>query len=127
MSLDEDLKKLLLQGIHEQLNAGTTIEEIFKEQRTESSRQWKVHDGEGDAESHQHYSEIVVRPEKKPGFLYLLRGILAKPWLNVELCKCYGLGGRTIHRFYVKLIDDPELTHQQIGELKQVCTKSNRN
>ena len=52
--------------------------------------------------------------EEKVGFLHYFSGILAKLELNVEMCKCSGLGGQAVDRFYVQPVADPQGVRDQI-------------
>jgi [protein-PII] uridylyltransferase len=120
MPLDEEIKKELTQEIQGLMNQQIPLEQLFQKHHTQLSHQWKVYDVEIDADSHKNYSEIVVRGEERPGFLYFFSGILAKLGLNIEMCKCAGFGGQAIDRFYLKPIAHPESIHQQILELLKV-------
>ncbi|MDE0685719.1 MAG: hypothetical protein OXI63_22550, partial [Candidatus Poribacteria bacterium] len=73
---------------------------------------WQV--DEVTVETARSYSEIVVVGEEKMGFLHYFSGILAKLGLNVEMCKCSGLGGQAIDRFYVQPVADPKAVHADI-------------
>ena len=73
---------------------------------------WQVDDVT--VETARSYSEIVVVGEEKMGFLHYFSGILAKLGLNVEMCKCSGLGGQAIDRFYVQPVADPKAVHADI-------------
>ena len=116
MPLDEEVKKELAQEIQGLMNQQIPLEQLFQKHHTQLSQQWKVYDVEIDADSHKNYSEIVVRGEERPGFLYFFSGILAELGLNIEMCKCAGFGGQAIDRFYLKPIAIPEVIHQQILE-----------
>ncbi|MCZ6678446.1 MAG: hypothetical protein O7E52_14500 [Candidatus Poribacteria bacterium] len=98
-------------------NQQETLEEIFTRHRVEAlPEQWKVHDVQVNANSHKSYSEIVVKAEERIGFLYFFSGILASLGLNIEMCKCAGLGGQITNRFYVTPIVSPESVRRQIVE-----------
>jgi [protein-PII] uridylyltransferase len=121
MPLDEGLKKQLVAEIQGLTSGQTTLEEIFtKLRRTDEireamSKQWKVYEVEVESgDSHKNYSEIVVTGEERMGFLYFFSGILAKLGLNIEMCKCSGLGGQAVDRFYLKPIEDATAVRQQI-------------
>jgi len=66
----ENKKTILLEEIHKLLDRRITLEEIFEEHRTGLSQRWNVHDAGIGAESHQNYSEFVVKSEETLGFLY---------------------------------------------------------
>jgi [protein-PII] uridylyltransferase len=115
--LDEELKKKLIRELRRLRNNEVTLDEIFARQRIQpSSNQWKVYDVQVNAEPHKNYSEIVVKAREQIGFLYFFSGILAELGLNIEMCKCSGLGRQVTNRFYLTPIADPESIRQQIME-----------
>ncbi len=112
MPLDEELKRDLDFDIRSLMAKEVTLEEIFEKHYVDPSGTWKVDDVT--VEPARNYTEIVVTGEEKVGFLHYFSGILAKLELNVEMCKCSGLGGQAVDRFYVQPIQDPQKVHQQI-------------
>ena len=85
---------------------------FFERHYVNISETWQVDDVS--VETARNYSEIVVVGEEKVGFLHYFSGILAKLGLNVEMCKCSGLGGQAIDRFYVHPVADPKAVHTDI-------------
>ena len=112
MPLDEELKRDLDFDIRGLLAEEVTLEQIFERNYVNLNETWQVDDVT--VEAARSYSEIVVVGEEKTGFLYYFSGILAKLGLNVEMCKCSGLGGQAIDRFYVQLVVDPKTVHADI-------------
>ena len=112
MPLDEELKRDLDFDIRGLLAEEVTLEQIFERHYVNISDTWQVDDVS--VETARNYSEIVVVGEEKVGFLHYFSGILAKLGLNVEMCKCSGLGGQAIDRFYVHPVADPKAVHTDI-------------
>jgi UTP:GlnB (protein PII) uridylyltransferase len=112
MPLDEDLKRDLDFDIRGLLAQEVTLEEIFDRHYVNLTETWQV--DEVSVETARSYTEIVVVGEEKVGFLHYFSGILAKLGLNVEMCKCSGLGGQAVDRFYVQLVADPKAVHADI-------------
>ena len=112
MPLDEELKRDLDFDIRSLLAEETTLEQIFERHYLNLNETWEVNDVT--VETARNYSEIVVVGEEKVGFLHYFSGILAKLGLNVEMCKCSGLGGQAIDRFYVQSVADPKAVHADI-------------
>ena len=112
MPLDEELKRDLDFDIRSLLAEEVTLKQVFDKHYVNLDETWQV-----DAvtvETARNYSEIVVVGEEKVGFLHYFSGILAKLGLNVEMCKCSGLGGQAIDRFYVQPVADPKAVHADI-------------
>ena len=112
MPLDEELKRDLDFDIRGLLAEEVTLEQVFERHYVNISETWQVDDVS--VETARNYSEIVVVGEEKVGFLHYFSGILAKLGLNVEMCKCSGLGGQAIDRFYVQPVADPKAVHADI-------------
>ena len=112
MPLDEDLKRDLDFDIRSLLAEEVTLEQVFEKHYVNLNDTWQVDDVT--VETARSYSEIVVVGEEKMGFLHYFSGILAKLGLNVEMCKCSGLGGQAIDRFYVQPVVDPKAVHADI-------------
>ncbi len=112
MPLDEELKRDIDFDIRSLLAKESTLEQIFQKHYLNLNETWEV--DEVTVETARSYSEIVVVGEEKVGFLHYFSGILAKLGLNVEMCKCSGLGGRAIDRFYVQPVADPKAVHADI-------------
>ena len=112
MPLDEELKRDLDFDIRGLLAQEVTLEQIFDRHYVNLSETWQV--DEVSVETTRSYTEIVVVGEEKVGFLHYFSGILAKLGLNVEMCKCSGLGGQAVDRFYVQTIADPKVVHADI-------------
>ena len=112
MPLDEELKRDIDFDIRSLLAEEVTIAQIFEKHYVNLTETWEVDDVT--VETARNYSEIVVVGEEKVGFLHYFSGILAKLGLNVEMCKCSGLGGRAIDRFYVQSVADPKAVHADI-------------
>ena len=112
MPLDEELKRDIDFDIRGLLTEEVTLEQIFERHYVNLSDTWQVDDVS--VETARNYSEIVVVGEEKVGFLHYFSGILAKLGLNVEMCKCSGLGGQAIDRFYVQPVADPKAVHTDI-------------
>ena len=112
MPLDEDLKRDLDFDIRGLLAQEVTLEEIFDRHYVNLAETWQV--DAVSVETTRSYTEIVVVGEEKVGFLHYFSGILAKLGLNVEMCKCSGLGGQAVDRFYVQTIADPKVVHADI-------------
>ena len=112
MSLDEELKRDIDFDIRSLLAEETTLDQIFEKHYLNLNETWEVDDVT--VETARNYSEIVVVGEEKVGFLHYFSGILAKLGLNVEMCKCSGLGGQAIDRFYVQSVADPKAVHADI-------------
>ncbi len=112
MPLDEELKRDLDFDIRSLLAEEVTLAEVFKKHYVNLNDTWQVDDVT--VETARSYSEIVVVGEEKMGFLHYFSGILAKLGLNVEMCKCSGLGGQAIDRFYVQPVADPKAVHADI-------------
>ena len=112
MPLDEDLKRDLDFDIRSLLAEAVTLDQIFEKHSVNLNDTWQVDDVR--VETARSYSEIVVVGEEKMGFLHYFSGILAKLGLNVEMCKCSGLGGQAIDRFYVQPVADPKAVHADI-------------
>ena len=112
MPLDEELKRDLDFDIRGLLAQEVTLEEIFDRHYVNLAETWQV--DEVSVETTRSYTEIVVVGEEKVGFLHYFSGILAKLGLNVEMCKCSGLGGQAVDRFYVQTIAEPKVVHADI-------------
>ena len=112
MPLDEELKRDLDFDIRSLLAEEVTLAEVFEKHYVNLNDTWQVDDVT--VETARSYSEIVVVGEEKMGFLHYFSGILAKLGLNVEMCKCSGLGGQAIDRFYVQPVSDPKAVHADI-------------
>lgn len=112
LPLDEELKRELDLDIRSLLSGNETLEKIFEKRYVNPSDAWRVDDVT--VETARNYTEIVVTGEEKIGYLHYLSGILAKLELNVEMCKCSGLGGQAIDRFYVQPVSDPQAVRQKI-------------
>ena len=112
MPLDEDLKRDLDFDIRSLLAEEVTLEQVFEKHYVNLNEMWQVDDVT--VETARSYSEIVVVGEEKMGFLHYFSGILAKLGLNVEMCKCSGLGGQAVDRFYVQPVADPKAVHADI-------------
>ena len=112
MPLDEELKRDIDFDIRSLLAEETTLEQVFEKHYVNLNETWEVDDVT--VETARNYSEIVVVGEEKVGFLHYFSGILAKLGLNVEMCKCSGLGGQAIDRFYVQSVADPKAVHADI-------------
>ena len=112
MPLDEELKRDLDFDIRGLLAEEVTLDQIFERRYVNLSETWQV--DEVNVETARNYSEIVVVGEEKVGFLHYFSGILARLGLNVEMCKCSGLGGQAIDRFYVQPVADPKAVHADI-------------
>ena len=112
MPLDEELKRDLDFDIRGLLAEEMTLEQVFERHYVNLTETWQVDDVS--VETARNYSEIVVVGEEKVGFLHYFSGILAKLGLNVEMCKCSGLGGQAIDRFYVQPVADPKAVHADI-------------
>ena len=112
MPLDEDLKRDLDFDIRGLLAQEVTLKEIFDRHYVNLSETWQV--DEVSVETARSYTEIVVVGEEKVGFLHYFSGILAKLGLNVEMCKCSGLGGQAVDRFYVQPVVEPKVVHADI-------------
>ena len=112
MPLDEELKRDIDFDIRSLLAEEATLEQIFEKHYVNINETWEVDDVT--VETARSYSEIVVVGEEKVGFLHYFSGILAKLGLNVEMCKCSGLGGQAIDRFYVQPVADPNAVHADI-------------
>ena len=112
LPLDEDMKRDLDFDIRSLMAQEVTLEQIFEKHYVAPTGTWRVDDVS--VETARNYAEIVVRGEEKIGFLYYLSGILARLELNVEMCKCSGLGGQAVDRFYVQPVADPQVVRDQI-------------
>ena len=112
MPLDEELKRDLDFDIRGLLAEEMTLEQVFERHYVNLTETWQVDDVS--VETARNYSEIVVVGEEKVGFLHYFSGILAKLGLNVEMCKCSGLGGQATDRFYVQPVADPKAVHADI-------------
>ena len=112
MPLDEELKRDLDFDIRSLLAQEVTLEEVFDRHYVNMSETWLV--DEVSVETTRSYTEIVVVGEEKVGFLHYFSGILTKLGLNVQMCKCSGLGGQAIDRFYVQQVIDPKAVHADI-------------
>ena len=112
MPLDEELKRDIDFDIRSLLAKKIALEQIFEKHYIDLNETWEV--DEVTVETARSYSEIVVVGEEKVGFLHYFSGILAKLGLNVEMCKCSGLGGQAIDRFYVQPVADPKAVHADI-------------
>ena len=112
MPLDEELKRDLDFDLRGLLAEEMTLEQVFERHYVNLAETWQVDDVS--VETARNYSEIVVVGEEKVGFLHYFSGILAKLGLNVEMCKCSGLGGQAIDRFYVQPVADPKAVHADI-------------
>ena len=112
MPLDEELKRDLDFDIRSLLAEEVTLDQVFDKHYVNLAETWQV--DTVTVETARNYSEIVVVGEEKVGFLHYFSGILAKLGLNVEMCKCSGLGGQAIDRFYVQPVADPKAVHADI-------------
>ena len=112
LPLDEELKRDLDFDIRSLMAGEVTLDDIFEKHYVDPTVAWRVDDVT--VETARNYTEIVVTGEEKTGFLYYLSGILAELALNVEMCKCSGLGGQAIDRFYVQPVPDPVKVREQI-------------
>ena len=112
LPLDEDLKRDLDFDIRSLMAGEVTLEEIFEKHYLDASGTWRVDDV--NVETARNYTEIVVTGEEKIGFLHYFSGILAQLELNVEMCKCSGLGGQAVDRFYVQPVPDPQKVRELI-------------
>ena len=112
MPLDEELKRDIDFDVRSLLAEEVTLEQVFEKHYVNLNETWEVDDVT--VETARNYSEIVVVGEEKVGFLHYFSGILAELGLNVEMCKCSGLGGRAIDRFYVQPVADPKAVHADI-------------
>lgn len=112
LPLDEELKRNLDFDIRSLMAQEVTLEQIFEKHYVDPTGTWRVDDVT--VEPARNYTEIVVTGEEKMGFLHYFSGILAKLELNVEMCKCSGLGGQAIDRFYVQTVDDPQKVRDRI-------------
>ncbi|MDE0085154.1 MAG: HD domain-containing protein [Candidatus Poribacteria bacterium] len=112
LPLDEELKRDLDFDIRSLMAKEVTLEQIFEKHYVNPAGTWRVDDVT--VETARNYTEIVVTGEEKVGFLHYFSGILAKLELNVEMCKCSGMGGQAIDRFYVQPVADPQKVRDQI-------------
>lgn len=112
LPLDEDLKRDLDFDIRSLMAGEVTLEEVFEKRYVDTAGTWRVDDVT--VETARNYTEIVVTGEEKVGFLHYFSGILAKLALNVEMCKCSGLGGQATDRFYVQPVADPQNVREKI-------------
>jgi len=112
LPLDEELKRDLDFDIRSLMAQEVTLEQIFERHYIDPSGTWRVDDVV--VETARNYTEIVVTGEEKVGFLHYFSGILAELELNVEMCRCSGLGGQAIDRFYVQPVADPQSVREQI-------------
>ena len=112
LPLDEDLKRDLDFDIRSLMAGEVTLEEVFERRYVDTTGTWRVDDVT--VETARNYTEIVVTGEEKVGFLHYFSGILAKLELNVEMCKCSGLGGQATDRFYVQPVADPQKVREKI-------------
>ena len=112
MPLDEELKRDIDFDVRSLLAEEVTLVQIFEKHYVNLSETWEV--DAVSVETARNYSEIVVVGEEKVGFLHYFSGILAQLGLNVEMCKCSGLGGQAIDRFYVQPVADPKAVHADI-------------
>ena len=112
MPLDEELKRDIDFDVRNLLAEEVTLSQIFEKHYINLSETWEV--DAVSVETARNYSEIVVVGEEKVGFLHYFSGILAQLGLNVEMCKCSGLGGQAIDRFYVQPVADPKAVHADI-------------
>ena len=112
LPLDEELKRDLDFDIRSLMAGEVTLEDIFERRYVDTTGTWRVDDVT--VETARNYTEIVVTGEEKVGFLHYLSGILAKMELNVEMCKCSGMGGQATDRFYVQPVADPQKVRDQI-------------
>ena len=112
MPLDEELKRDLDFDIRGLLAEEVTLEQVFERHYVDLNQTWQVDDVA--VETARSYSEIVVVGEEKMGFLHYFSGILAELGLSVEMCKCSGLGGQAVDRFYVQPVVDPKAVHADI-------------
>ena len=112
MPLDEELKRDLDFDIRGLLAQEVTLEQIFDRHYVNLAETWQV--DEVSVEMARNYTEIVVVGEEKMGFLHYFSGILAKLGLSVAMCKCSGLGGQAVDRFYVQSVVDPKTVHADI-------------
>ena len=112
LPLDEDLKRDLDFDIRSLMAGEVTLEQVFEKRYVDITGTWRVDDVT--VETARNYTEIVVTAEEKVGFLHYFSGILAKLELNVEMCKCSGLGGQATDRFYVQPVADPQNVREKI-------------
>ncbi len=112
MPLDEELKRDLDFDIRSLLAEEVTLSEIFDRHYANINETWQV--DEVRVETARSYTEIVVLGKEKMGFLHYFSGILANLGLNVEMCKCSGLGGQAVDRFYVQSVADPKAVYADI-------------
>ena len=112
MPLDEELKRDLDFDIRSLLAQEVTLEQVFDRHYVNLAETWQV--DEVSVETARNYTEIVVVGEEKMGFLHYFSGILAKLGLSVDMCKCSGLGGQAVDRFYVQSVADPKTVHADI-------------
>jgi len=112
LPLDEHMKRDLDFDIRSLMAQEVTLDEIFERHYVAPTGTWRVDDVS--VETARNYAEIVVRGEEKIGFLHYFSGILARLELNVEMCKCSGLGGQAVDRFYVQPVADPRAVRDQI-------------
>ena len=112
MPLDEELKRDLDFDIRGLLAQEVTLEQVFDRHYVNLAETWQV--DEVSVETARSYTEIVVVGEEKMGFLHYFSGILAKLGLSVAMCKCSGLGGQAVDRFYVQSVVDPKTVHADI-------------
>ena len=112
LPLDEDMKRDLDFDIRSLMAQAVTLEQIFEKRYVAPTGTWRVDDVS--VETARNYAEIVVRGEEKIGFLHYFSGILARLELNVEMCKCSGLGGQAVDRFYVQPVADAQAVQNQI-------------
>ena len=112
MPLDEELKRDLDFDIRSLLAQEVTLAEVFDRHYMNMDETWQV--DEVSVETTRSYTEIVVVGEEKVGFLHYFSGILAKLGLNVEMCKCSGLGGQAVDRFYAQQVIDAKAVHADI-------------
>lgn len=112
LPLDEDLKRDLDFDIRSLMAGEVSLQQIFEKHYVDTTGTWRVDDVS--VEITRNYTEIVVTGEEKVGFLHYFSGILAKLELNVEMCKCSGMGGQAIDRFYVQPVADPQKVRDKI-------------
>lgn len=112
LPLDEEIKRDLDFDIRSLMAQEVTLEQIFERHYIDPNGTWRVDDVV--VETARNYTEIVVTGEEKVGFLHYFSGILAELELNVEMCRCSGLGGQAIDRFYVQPVSDPQKVREQI-------------
>ncbi len=109
---DDELKRSLDFDIRSLMAGQVTLDDIFAKHYVNTDGNWQVDDVR--IESARNYTEIIVRGEEKVGFLHYFSGILAKLGLNVEMCKCSGLDGQAVDRFYVKTVSDTQVVRKKI-------------